>query len=71
MACTNSAFIRQRLAPQMGSRVVEVYRDLRADLTWRFTMTKLFHRCYNPRTLPPEFTTWFDLVAAEGNVITL
>ena len=27
----------------------------------------LFHRGYNPRTLPPEFTTWFDFVAAEGD----
>jgi hypothetical protein len=26
-------------------------------------MTELFHRGYNPRTLPPEFTTWFDFVA--------
>jgi hypothetical protein len=30
-------------------------------------MTELFHRGYNPRTLPPEFTTWFDFVAAEGD----
>ncbi|NBW87834.1 MAG: type III restriction endonuclease subunit R, partial [Planctomycetia bacterium] len=46
-----------RLAPQTGSRVVEAYRDLRADLARRPTMTELFHRGYNPRTLPPEFTT--------------
>ena len=52
-----------RLAPQTGSRVVEAYRDLRADLARRPTMTELFHRGYNPRTLPPEFTTWFDFVA--------
>jgi len=31
--------------------------DLRADLARRPTMTELFHRGYNPRTLPPEFTT--------------
>jgi hypothetical protein len=45
-----------RLAPQTGSRVVEAYRDLRADLARRPTMTELFHRGYNPRTLPPELT---------------
>jgi hypothetical protein len=38
-------------------------RDLRADLARRPTMTELFHRGYNPRTLPPEFTTWFDFVS--------
>lgn len=56
-----------RLAPQTGVRVVAAYRDLRADLARRPTMTELFHRGYNPRTLPPEFTTWFDFVAAEGD----
>jgi hypothetical protein len=60
-----------RLAPQTGSRVVEAYRDLRADLARRPTMTELFHRGYNPRTLPPEFTTWFDFVAAEGDATAL
>ena len=30
-------------------------------------MTELFHRGYNPRTLTPEFTTWFDFVAIEGD----
>jgi SOS-response transcriptional repressor LexA len=34
-------------------------------------MTELFHRGYNPRTLPPEFTTWFDFVAAEGDATAL
>ncbi len=34
-------------------------------------MTELFHRGYNPRTLPPEFTTWFDFVAAEGDATDL
>jgi hypothetical protein len=33
--------------------------------------TELFHRGYNPRTLPPEFTTWFDFVAAEGDATAL
>ncbi|MEX0687146.1 MAG: DEAD/DEAH box helicase family protein, partial [Pirellulales bacterium] len=60
-----------RLAPQTGSRVVEAYRDLRADLARRPTMTELFHRGYNPRTLPPECTTWFDFVAAEGDATAL
>ncbi len=60
-----------RLAPQTGSRVVEAYRDLRADLARRPTMTELLHRGYNPRTLPPEFTTWFDFVAAEGDATAL
>jgi len=60
-----------RLAPQTGVRVVEAYRDLRADLARRPTMTELFHRGYNPRTLPPEFTTWFDFVAAEGDATAL
>ena len=46
-------------------------RDLRADLARRPTMTELFHRGYNPRTLPPEFTTWFDFVAAEGDATAL
>ena len=60
-----------RLAPQTGVRVVEAYRDLRADLARRPTMMELFHRGYNPRTLPPEFTTWFDFVAAEGDATDL
>ena len=60
-----------RLAPQTGVRVVEAYRDLRADLARRPTMMELFHRGYNPRTLPPEFTTWFDFVAAEGDATAL
>jgi len=60
-----------RLAPQTGSRVAEAYRDLRADLARRPTMTELFHRGYNPRTLPPEFTTWFDFVATEGDATDL
>ena len=34
-------------------------------------MTELFHRGYNPRTLPPEFTTWFDFVAAEDDAPAL
>ncbi len=34
-------------------------------------MTELFHRGYNPRTLPPEFTTWFNFVAAEGDATDL
>ena len=34
-------------------------------------MTELFHRGYNPRTLSPEFTTWFDFVAAEGDATAL
>jgi hypothetical protein len=46
-------------------------RDLPADLARRPTMTELFHRGYNPRTLPPEFTTWFDFVAAEGDATAL
>jgi hypothetical protein len=45
--------------------------DLRADLARRPTMTELFHRGYNPRTLPPEFTTWFDFVAADGDATAL
>jgi len=45
--------------------------DLRADLARRPTITELFHRGYNPRTLPPEFTTWFDFVAAEGDATAL
>jgi hypothetical protein len=30
-------------------------------------MTEVFHRIYNLRMLPPESTTWFNLVAAEGD----
>ncbi len=60
-----------RLSPRPGSRVVEAYRDVRADLARRPTMTELYHRGYNPRTLPPEFTTWFDFVAAEGDATAL
>jgi len=71
-------------SPRPGTRVVPavrrlaamvsippLVRDLRADLARRPTMTELFHRGYNPRTLPPEFTTWFDFVAAEGDATAL
>jgi hypothetical protein len=34
-------------------------------------MTELFHRGYNPRTLPPEFTTWSDFVVIEGDSLRL
>jgi superfamily II DNA or RNA helicase/diadenosine tetraphosphate (Ap4A) HIT family hydrolase/HKD family nuclease len=60
-----------RLVPQTGSRVVEAYRELRDDLARRATMTELLHRGNNPRTLPPEFPTWFDFVAAEGDATAL
>jgi hypothetical protein len=35
-----------RLAPQTGSRVVEAYRDLRADLAQRPTMTEVDPICW-------------------------
>jgi superfamily II DNA or RNA helicase/diadenosine tetraphosphate (Ap4A) HIT family hydrolase/HKD family nuclease len=56
-----------RFLPVSGTRVVQAYRDLRADLGRRPTMTELLHRGYNPRVLPPEFPTWFDFIAAEGD----
>ena len=56
-----------RFLPVSGTRVVQAYRDLRADLGRRPTMTELLHRGYNPRVIPPEFPTWFDFIAAEGN----
>ena len=51
--------------------ILPLVRDLRADLARRLTMTELFHRGYNPRTLPPEFSIWFDFVAAEGDATAL
>ena len=59
----------RRLAAMVS--IPPLVRDLRADLARRPTMTELFHRGYNPRTLPPEFTTWFDFVAAEGDATAL
>jgi superfamily II DNA or RNA helicase/diadenosine tetraphosphate (Ap4A) HIT family hydrolase/HKD family nuclease/SOS-response transcriptional repressor LexA len=56
-----------RFLPVSGTRVVQAYRDLRADLGRRPTMTELLHRGYNPRVLPSEFPTWFDFVATEGD----
>jgi superfamily II DNA or RNA helicase/diadenosine tetraphosphate (Ap4A) HIT family hydrolase/SOS-response transcriptional repressor LexA len=56
-----------RFLPVSGTRVVQAYRDLRADLGRRPTITEVLHRGYNPRVLPSEFPTWFDFIAAEGD----
>ena len=61
----------EQFLPKGKTAVVEAYRDLRADLARRPAMTEVFHRGYNPRTLPPDFTTWFDFVAAEGDATDL
>jgi superfamily II DNA or RNA helicase/diadenosine tetraphosphate (Ap4A) HIT family hydrolase/HKD family nuclease/SOS-response transcriptional repressor LexA len=61
----------EQFLPKGKTAVVEAYRDLRADLARRPAMTEIFHRGYNPRTLPPDFTTWFDFVAAEGDATDL
>jgi len=55
-----------RLAPQTGSRVVEAYRVMRAELGRRPTPTELFQSHYLPHTLRAACGSWFRFCRAEA-----
>ncbi len=61
----------ERLLPRVGQAVVEQYRALREEFGRRPTPLELTHRGMLPATLRREHDSWFEFVAAEGDLSEL
>ncbi len=57
-----------KLVPNSGSAVVEAYRSMRDELQRRPSPSELYHHGYLPRTLAPQFGSWFDFVSIQNDL---